>query len=204
MRVISINQKILTVLEITFDWRANDPNNVIIVFTLHLIFLFISWIKKLSNFDKVKMSDSEEEYEGDEIPSGNESVDGNDISDDEDCDLNVGIGRHSANYSRRFEDTQNFSDETWSNQSLPYNELPVTQNVGPKNIPDTVKTPGNIFLMLLSTGNIELMVQQTNLYYQQNKSKNDVLVTAEEMKKFIGVDLMMGIKRLPSYRDYWS
>ena len=61
----------------------------------------------MSNFDKVKRSDSEEECEGDEVPSGNESVDGNDISDDEDCDLNVGIGRYSASYSRRFEDTQN-------------------------------------------------------------------------------------------------
>ena len=58
--------------------------------------------------------------------------------------------------------------------------------------------------MLLTTENIELMVQQTNLYYQQNKNKNDVLVTAEEMKKFIGVNIMMDIKRLPSYRDYWS
>ena len=95
------------------------------------------------------------------------------------------------------------SDKTWSNQSLPYNELPFTQIVGPKNIPDTVKTPGDIFLMLVSTENIELMVHQTNLYYQQNKNKNDVLVTAE-MKKFIGVNIMMGIKRLPSYRDYWS
>ena len=150
------------------------------------------------------MSDSDEEYEGAEIPSGNQSVYGNGISDDEDCDLNVGIGSHSANYSRRFEDTQNLSDETWSNQSLPYNELPFTQNVGPKNIRDTVKTPGDIFLMLLSTENIELMVQQTNLYYQQNTKKNDVLVTAEEMKKFIGVNIMMDIKRLPSYRDYWS
>ena len=77
----------------------------------------------MSNFDKIKMSNSKEEYERDEIPCGNESVDGNDISDDENCDLNVGIGRHSANYSRRFEDIQNLSDETWSNQSLPYNEL---------------------------------------------------------------------------------
>ncbi|KYN18638.1 hypothetical protein ALC57_09044 [Trachymyrmex cornetzi] len=101
------------------------------------------------------MSDSGEEYEGDEIPSENESVDGNDISDDEDFDLNVGSGRHSANYSRRFEDTQDLSDEIWSNKSLPFSELPFTQNVGPKNIPDTVKTP-------------------------------------------------MGVKRLPSYRDYWS
>ena len=60
------------------------------------------------------MSDSEEDYEGDEIPSGNEAVDGNDISDDKDCDLNVGIGRHSAKYSRRFEDTQNSSKSVLS------------------------------------------------------------------------------------------
>ena len=38
------------------------------------------------------------------------------------------------------------------------------------------------------------MVQKTNLYYQQNKNKNDVLVTAEKMKKFIEVNIMMGIK----------
>ena len=47
-------------------------------------------------------------------------------------------------------------------------------------------------MMLLATENIELMVQQTNLYY------------AEKMKKFIRVNIIMGIKRLPSYRDYWS
>ena len=61
------------------------------------------------------------------------------------------------------------------------------------------QTPEDIFLMLSSTENIELIVQQTNLYYQQNKNKNDVLVTAEEMMKFIQVNIMMSIKRLPSY-----
>ena len=67
-----------------------------------------------------------------------------------------------------------------------FNELRFTQNVGLKNIPDTVETPGDVFLMLLSTENIELIVHQTSL---QNKNKNDVLVTAEEMKKFIGVNI---------------
>ena len=96
------------------------------------------------------------------------------------------------------------SDESWSNQSLPYDKLPFTQHLRPKNIPDTVKKPGDIYLMLLSTENIELMFQRINLYYQQYKNKNYVLVTAEEMKKFIRVNIIMGIKHLPSYRDYWS
>ena len=38
----------------------------------------------MSNFDKDIMSDSEKEYDGDEVPSGNESVEGNDISNDGD------------------------------------------------------------------------------------------------------------------------
>ncbi|XP_058810917.1 piggyBac transposable element-derived protein 4-like [Phymastichus coffea] len=96
------------------------------------------------------MSDSEEEYEGDQIPSGDESIDGNDISDEEGCHLNVDSGKHYENDSRRFENSKISSDETWSNQSLPFYNLPFTQNVEPKNIPDTVRTPWDIFLMLLS------------------------------------------------------
>lgn len=29
-------------------------------------------------------------------------------------------------------------------------------------------------------------------------------VTKDEMKTFLGINLLMGIKKLPSYRDYWS
>ncbi|XP_058810435.1 piggyBac transposable element-derived protein 3-like [Phymastichus coffea] len=150
------------------------------------------------------MSDSEEEYEGDQIQPDDESVDGNDISDEEGYDLNVDSGKHYENDSRRFKNSKISSDETWSNQFLPFDNLPLTKNVGPKNIPDTVRTPGDILLMLLSVENIGNMVQQTNLYYLKNKIKNDVPVTADEIKKFIGVNIIMGVKLLPSYRDYWS
>ncbi|XP_058789674.1 piggyBac transposable element-derived protein 3-like [Phymastichus coffea] len=119
------------------------------------------------------MSDSEEVYEGDQIPSDDESVDGNGISDEEGYDLNVDSGKHYENDSRRFKKSKISSDETWSNQSLPFDNLPFTKNVGPKNIPDT------------------------------NKIKNDVPVTADEIKKFIGVNIMIGVKHLLSYRDSW-
>jgi len=39
---------------------------------------------------------------------------------------------------------------------------------------------------------------------REKKEKNFDPITSEEIKKFIGMNIMMGIKRLPSYRDYWS
>lgn len=47
------------------------------------------------------------------------------------------------------------------------------------------------------------MVTQTNLYVQQKNRKGDP-VTKDELLIFLGVNILMGIKKLPSYRDYWS
>lgn len=47
------------------------------------------------------------------------------------------------------------------------------------------------------------MVEQTNLYREQN-GRNDNPVTTDEIKKFLGLNIIMGLKRLPSYREYWS
>lgn len=50
---------------------------------------------------------------------------------------------------------------------------------------------------------MELLVFQTNLYAQQ-QGKPYTPTTLEEMRSFLGLNLLMGIKRSPSYRDYWS
>ncbi|KAM7293048.1 piggyBac transposable element-derived protein 4 [Ixodes scapularis] len=47
------------------------------------------------------------------------------------------------------------------------------------------------------------VVFQTNLYAQQT-GKPYTLTTEQEMRSFLGLNLLMGIKRSPSYRDYWS
>lgn len=48
-----------------------------------------------------------------------------------------------------------------------------------------------------------MLVFQTNLYAQQSGRKYTP-TNENEMKNFIGINLLMGIARLPSYRDYWS
>lgn len=44
---------------------------------------------------------------------------------------------------------------------------------------------------------------QTNLYAQQ-ESKPYKPTTAKELRTFLGINLLMGIKRTPSYRNHWS
>lgn len=50
---------------------------------------------------------------------------------------------------------------------------------------------------------MEEIVFQTNLYAMQ-EGKHFTPLTLEELYKFLAINLLMGIKRLPSYRDYWS
>ena len=47
------------------------------------------------------------------------------------------------------------------------------------------------------------MVDNTNLYSVQKTGKS-VNVTVEEMKSFIGMQIVMGIVRMPRYECYWS
>lgn len=64
-------------------------------------------------------------------------------------------------------------------------------------------TPLKIFLKLFPKDLFELIVFQTNLYAtQQNKPYKSTSV--EEIKLFLGINMVMAMKKLSSYRDYWS
>lgn len=93
-------------------------------------------------------------------------------------------------------------DGIWESVSRTKVDIEFTNSMGP-NVPDAVKSPSDIFLCLLSHNFIETIVDQTNLYAQQNKTKFDP-VDKSEILTFLGINILMGIKKLPSYRDYWS
>lgn len=48
------------------------------------------------------------------------------------------------------------------------------------------------------------IVEETNLYAEQNTSKNWTDTTVVEMKAFLGCLIYMGIHKLPSLKCYWS
>jgi len=67
--------------------------------------------------------------------------------------------------------------------------------------------PINIFNTLFNDEIMNLIVFQTNLYAQQKQTKTGksfIRTNLSEIKTFIGINLLMGIKKQCSYRDYWS
>ena len=65
------------------------------------------------------------------------------------------------------------------------------------------KSRSQIFLYLFSENLIDRIVDQTNLYAQQSQ-KSFEKTNKEKILKFLGMNLIMGINRLPFIRDYWS
>lgn len=65
------------------------------------------------------------------------------------------------------------------------------------------RSPLDIFSLFWTPDWMEQLVFQTNLYAQQ-QGKPYTPTTLKEMDAFLGLNLLMGIKRSPSYRDYWS
>lgn len=80
-----------------------------------------------------------------------------------------------------------------------------SSEIGP-NIPEDLETPTDIFLHLFPDTLIQHIAFQTNLYALQKNGGNYKFekTNPDEIKAFIAINLFMGIKRLPSYRDYWS
>ena len=63
------------------------------------------------------------------------------------------------------------------------------------------------FLLFFTMDIIEQITAQTNLYYQQESIKKtlpDFKTTKEEILAFLGINIAMGIARLPAVNDYWS
>lgn len=98
---------------------------------------------------------------------------------------------------------------TWGKSDRTSNTAVFTSTTGPtacvKDMDEP--TPSDLFHLFITPEIIELIVFQTNLYAEQNYQKTGkvyVPTSAEEIKTFLGVNILMGIKPLPSYRDYWS
>lgn len=82
---------------------------------------------------------------------------------------------------------------------------PFVAQTGP-DVPDNIESPTDMFSYLFPDSFISDIVFQTNLYALQNNggSSNFVPTTNAEIKAFLGVNMLMSLKKMPSYKDYWS
>ncbi|XP_018578352.1 uncharacterized protein LOC108916555 [Anoplophora glabripennis] len=74
------------------------------------------------------------------------------------------------------------------------------------DLPDDIETPTDVFLHLFPEDLITHITFQTNLYAFQRhvEGRHFKPTTAKEIKIFLEVNLLMGLKKLPSFKDYWS
>lgn len=83
-------------------------------------------------------------------------------------------------------------------KSLPRFELPVGLTVRTKS----AKTPLAVLGLFLTSMVLEGIVLHTNKYAQSKGVSLNLVV--EELQAFLGMNIAMGLLRLPQVRDYWS
>ncbi|XP_054744535.1 piggyBac transposable element-derived protein 4-like [Anastrepha obliqua] len=154
------------------------------------------------------------EIEPADIPSDNESVDGLCSSDDEreDADI-INVKKRAENFDFaddgvEADDLPDVPDEIsqvnekWEEKRRLRDDLQFTKDFGP-NIADTVTSPIDVFFCLFPESLIDILVEQTNLYRVQRESQQRE-VSKIELLTFLGINILMGIKKPTSYRDCWS
>lgn len=147
-----------------------------------------------------------------DIPSDCESVDGLCDSDSEELELEQ-IDSELAERDKIDEYDSGSDEEVLSDRLQKMDGMweckkrsryggQFTEQSGP-NVPDSAVDPLDVFHCLFPVDFIDYLVEQTNLYHDQSGKKSDP-VTRKEMLVFLAINIIMGVKRLPSYRDYWS
>lgn len=98
---------------------------------------------------------------------------------------------------------QNIED-IWEEHGFITQPLKFIANAPPgPNIPDDLYDPVSFFHCLFTEEFIEHLVFQTNLYAQQQQKPYEPC-NSKSMKAFLAINILMGIKKQASYKDYWS
>lgn len=166
------------------------------------------------------VQDDEIDFLLEDIPSDGGSVDGLD-SESEECSENGVEDNNGENipliiYDNIVEEADDpfgnepadneFFDPLWINEIMPDLEIQeFIGNAGPTETITDIENPSpiDIYRNLFPDYLIDRIVFETNLYATQ-KGKPYVPTTDNEIRTFIGISILMGIKKLPYYRDYWS
>lgn len=162
-------------------------------------------------------SDAEEEQEG--IISGMQ-VDANNVLDTNEDEVALSASDSESSDEWDADDTvplatlaqeyRNNNKISWGNDlSNIKSAEPFVSNAGlPQFIQDRADlSPYEAFNLLITDDILNHIVFQTNLYAEQQfqvtgkqYNKTDIM----EVKTFLGMNLLMSIKKYPSYRDHWS
>ena len=157
--------------------------------------------------DLSDLSDDENESFDYEINSkvNSEEAASEDSSSDEEEDnmplINI-AGQNPLQHSSNDREISSCKDRIyrWRKRDIPWidNEFSGLFSDPPENL-STLE----YFSLFFPDDLVDAIVQNTNLYSVQCKGKS-VSTNSKEIKTFIGINMLMGIVKLPQYFDYWS
>ena len=151
----------------------------------------------VTNADDSDLSELSEEEECDNndyetVPPNNEKSDAvksnGEDSTDEDDNLPLPVITEDKKHVYR-----------WQKRDVPQGNQQFTGEFSPP--PVEKKTPLKYFTMFFPESLLRMIVDNTNLYSVQKNTKS-VKTSVEEIKTYIGMQILMGIIKLPSYRSY--
>ena len=91
----------------------------------------------------------------------------------------------------------------WRRRKKPEVKSDFNKEFSPISSAEVDLTPDKYFFQFFPHNLITTIVEQTNLYSTQKTGKS-IGVDLEEIRIYLGINVMMGIVKLPSYRDYWD
>ena len=100
--------------------------------------------------------------------------------------------------------TASTGDNSTNSSTLPSTSNCFLPTPGPKVDIDPESHPIDFFCTIWGNSTFQEIAEQTNLYAAQKGTISWEDISEDEMKYFVGIQLAMGIVRLPSLRDYWS
>lgn len=145
---------------------------------------------------EISSDDSEKEVNVPFTANDNLQVESDEGSEDEDnIDINLpGPSRVTQiNWNRRQKVKKSIPE--FSEEYGPKEDITLMDDINPINI----------FMSFLTIAFIKKLVFETNLYAtQKGKPFSPIFSPLQDEMIFIGINMLMGIKKLLSYRDFWS
>lgn len=102
-----------------------------------------------------------------------------------------------------FEDVDEEDEEGWSHNTDLLDDIRLSLK-NASVIGNIENSEIDYFNKLFDEAVITKIVEQTNLYAQQNQSEKWTDLTADELRAYIGCHVIMGIHKLPNLKCYWS
>ncbi|KAI4462363.1 piggybac transposable element-derived protein 4 [Holotrichia oblita] len=106
------------------------------------------------------------------------------------------------------------NNETWGPCGIVSNSFPFTGESGFQFNPTDFRDPYKIYRLFIDDEVLEIIVRETNRYADQFIQSNDLSrrsfvrqwteTNKEEIRKFLGILVIMGMNHLPKMRLYWS